>query len=146
MLTALKSLARRTRGRIGWLARDSKGFALLESVMAVTIFAFLGSSLMIGIRTANISGEVVEDHSIAEKLARNQMEYVRNQTYASGSGTYVSIKDATDVTFAVDTGYTGTAQPLEYITGETDIEKVMVTVKNGTDTILILETLRAKPR
>lgn len=76
-----KYLSRGFLQRFRRIGQDSKGIALLETVMAITIFAALGTALMVGIRTANISGEVVEDQSVAEKLARNQMEYVFNQSY-----------------------------------------------------------------
>ncbi len=112
--------------------------------MAVTIFAALGTALMVGIRTANNSGEMVEDQSIAEKLARNQMEYVFTQSYLDPPDSYVSIKDATDVSFTVDPGFTVTANATEYLAAVTDIEKVIVTVKSGNEIIHTLETLRTK--
>ena len=117
----------------------------MEAVMGITIFAALGTALMIGIRTANISGEVVEDHSIAEKLARNQMEYVHTQPYVAPGGNYETLDDAVAITYNVDQGYTVAAQALTYtkpIVTDTDIERVVVTVTHGTKTILVLETLR----
>jgi len=118
--------------------------ALLETVMAVTIFAALGTALMVGIRTANNSGEMVEDQSIAEKLARNQMEYVFTQSYLNPPASYLSIMDATDVSFTVDPGFTVTANATEYMSAVTDIEKVVVTVQSGSETVLTLDTLRTK--
>ena len=143
-----KYLSRGILQRFRRIGQDTKGIALLETVMAITIFAALGTALMVGIRTANISTEVVEDQSIAEKLARNQMEYVFNQSYLNPPSSYVSIKDATDVSFTVDPGFTVTANATEYLAAATDIEKVVVTVVvavySGSETVLTLETLRTK--
>ena len=132
------------------MARDSRGFALLESVMAVTIFAALGTAVMVGIRTANISSEVVEGQSIAEKLARNQMEYVFSQAYKDpGPGVkYDSIE--TSSAFTVDPGFGVSAEsqvvPADelLIVDDANIEKVVVTVTRDTETILVLDTLRTK--
>ena len=100
---------------------------------------------MVGIRTANLSTQVVERHSIAEKLARNQMEYVFTQSYKNpGPGVkYVSIEADSD--FTVDPRFSVSADAVEYITGDTDAEKVLVTVTRDAETVLVLETLRTKP-
>ena len=137
------------RGRFRRLARDSRGFALLETIMAITIFAALGTAVMVGIRTANISGVIVNEQSIAEKLARNQMEYVYTQGYVSPPGTYVTIDSAQDVAFTVDAGYSVTAAAVAFtgdptIVTDTNIETVVVTISRGSKTILVLETLRTK--
>ena len=145
MLFFFRQLAQHARGRLRRIAQDDRGAALMEAVMGITIFAALGTALMIGIRTANISGEVVEDHSIAEKLARNQMEYVYTQTYVAPGGNYETLDQAQTITYNVDQGYTVTAQALTYtnpIVTDTDIERVVVTITRGTKTILVLETLR----
>jgi hypothetical protein len=144
----LKYLTQGTAQRFRGLAQDSRGVALLESVMAITIFAALGTALMVGIRTANISGAVVEDHSIAEQLARNQMEYVFTQPYLAPPSAYPSILNSTDVTYTVDPGFTVTADALVWAEGnpaivtDTNIEKVVVTVSDASRDILVLETLR----
>ena len=87
----------------------------------------------------------MEDHSIAEKLARNQMEYVYTQPYVAPGGDYETLDEASTVTYNVDPGYTVTAQALTYtkpIVTDTDIARVVVTITRGTKTILVLETLR----
>ena len=127
---------------------DSGGTALLETVVALTIFAALGTAVLMGVRIAHTSGDIVEGHSIAESLARNQMEYVFSQSYVSPPGSYVSIADATDVSFAVEPAFGVTAQALVYTEGDpsivtdANIEKVWVTVTRNGQSILTLETLR----
>ena len=110
------------------VAQDSKGFAMLESIMAITIFASLGTAVAVGIRTADLSTQEVEGHSLAEKLARNQMEYVLTQNYKNPgpSVQYVSIENDSD--FTVGPGFNVSADAVGYITGDTDIEKALVTV------------------
>ena len=112
--------------------------------MAITIFASLGTAVAVGIRTANLSTQEVEGHSLAEKLARNQMEYVFTQGYKNPgpSAQYVSIENDSD--FTVDPGFSVSVDALEYIVGDTDIEKVVVTVTRDAETVFALETLRTK--
>jgi len=144
-----KHTIRDAGGRLPWIAQDSRGFALLETIMAITIFAALGTAVMVGIRTANISGVVVDKQSIAEKLARNQMEYVLTQDYVSPPGSYVTLDQAQDMAFTVDAGYSLTAEAVAFtgdpnIVTDTNIETVVVTITRGSETILVLETLRTK--
>ena len=147
-----KHIVQDAGGRLRWIARDSRGFAMLETIMAITIFAALGTAIMVGIRTANISGAIVDEQSIGEKLARNQMEYVLTQDYVSPPGSYVTLDQAQDVTFTVDTGYSVTAvaealTAAEFdlsIVNDTNMQKVTVTINHGSKTILTLETLRTK--
>ena len=118
--------------------------------MAITIFASLGTAVAVGILTADLSTQEVEGQSIAEKLARNQMEYVFTQTYkAPGPGiNYVSIEDDTDFTVDAGFGVSAKAQVVPAselpIVTDADIEKVVVTVTRDAETVFVLETLRTK--
>ena len=112
--------------------------------MAITIFASLGTAVAVGIRTANLSTQEVESHSLAEKLARNQMEYVFTQTYKNPGTNVQYATIANDSDYTVDSGFVVSADALEYTTDETDIERVLVTVTRDSETVLVLETLRTK--
>lgn len=122
--------------------RDGSGALLLETIVAITVFAAVGLAVLLGVGAAHISGNSVEGKSIAERLARNQMEYVFTQTYQNPPTTYVSISDAADVTYIVPKGYTVGATAQEYKSGVVSIEKVTVTVNRDSQSILVLETLR----
>ena len=128
---------------------ESRGTALLETVIAITIFAALGTALLMGVRSAHTSGDLIERNSIAENLARNQIEYVFDQSYLSPPATYVSIADAVGVSYTVELGFSVTAQALAFtggdpsIVNDTNLERVLVTVSEGGQSILSVETLRA---
>ena len=138
-----RQLAQPARWRLRRIAQDDRGAALIEAVMGITILAALGVALMTGIRTANISGEVVTDKSVATKLARNQLEYVFSQPYVLPGGSYETLDQAQNVAYTVDTGYSVSADASMFIPAETAIERVVVTVTHGAKTILVLETLRS---
>ena len=128
-----------------WLARDSSGPLLLETVVAISIFSLVGTAVLLGVRVAHTSASVVENHSIAERLARNQMEYVFDQGFKVVGQSYVSINDAPSL-FSVPAGYQITAVAQQFLTADAyqgSIEKVMVTVSLDGESVTVLETLRA---
>jgi len=110
---------------------------LLEVAVAVLIFGTVGAAVMVGIRTAHLSGERTEYQAAAENLGRNQMEDVFNQVYLPPPASYPSI--------SVPSMYTVTASATEFIGGATSLEKLTVSVTFDGRDILSLETLRAAP-
>ena len=80
------------------LARESAGSMLLETVVAVMVFGLVGTAVMGGLGTVNISGAKTESQSIAENIARNQMEYLFSQPYREPQQT-------PHPTISVPTGY-----------------------------------------
>ena len=123
---------------------DSRGSILLETVVAVIIFALIGAATMVGIQTSTVTGESVEDKSIAEILARNQMEHVFNQEYKAPPLDYASIADVPGNTFSVPSDFTVTASAVEMPgTAGTEVETVKVTISRNSQEILVLETIRS---
>ena len=110
---------------------------LLEAAVAVLIFGTVGTAVLVGISTAHSSEERTEYQAAAENIGRNQMEDVFNQVYLPPPASYSSI--------SVPSMYTVTADATEFIAGETDVEKLTVSVTFEGRSILLLETLRAGP-
>ena len=139
---SINQTKRLLRQRLQAACKGAQGSILIEAVIALTIIGALGTAVVMGVGTAHTSGDIVETHSTAETLARNQMEYVFTQDYAIPSGPYDSIADAPP-------GYTVTAQAWEFTEGnalivnDDNIERVIVTVNKGGQSVLVLETLRA---
>ena len=128
------------------LTLDSRGYLLLEAIVAVAIFGSVGTAVMLGVQTAHITGNKVEEHSLAERLARNQMEYVFTQSYLAVGQSYVSIEDAPPGLFTIPAGYAVTAVADQYVAPDSyqgSIEKVVVTVSRSGNSALVLESLRA---
>ena len=124
---------------------DGRGSILLETVVAVVIFALIGAAVMVGIQTSTLTGESVEDKSIAENLARNQMEYVFNQAYKAPPLDYASIADIQGNTFSVPSDFTVTAVAVSRPgTVGTDVETVKVTISRNGKELLVLETIRGR--
>jgi hypothetical protein len=125
--------------RLRKLLGGSRGSILLETVIATMVFALAGTAVLSGLSVMHNTGAMVEGHSVAEILARNQMEHVFTLPYQSAPATYTSI--------AVPPGYSVTAVAVDLVAGapDPDVEKVVVTAGRGGENILTLETVRAKP-
>ena len=116
---------------------DTKGNLLLEALVAITILALAGGAVLSGMSTALNTGFMVEGQSVAEEIARNQMESVFNVSYQEPLSTpYPPI--------VPPAGYAINLTADEYLTGDVNIEMVVVTVSRDSENILVLETLRTR--
>jgi len=118
-------------------ALDARGSLLLESMIAITVFAVVGGAVLSGTSTSLKTGTLVEGQSIAEEIARNQMESVFNESYQEPPGSPYA-------TMVPPAGYAVTVAADEYLTGDVDIEMVVVTVSRDSENLLVLETLRTR--
>ena len=128
------------RNVLRWLlraARDCAGGPLIETVVALSVFAMVGTAVLVGVQTIQNSGNRTEDKAVAENLARNQMEHVFNLAYKDATSTYSSIS-------SVQSGYVVTAAANQFVSGDLDVQKVVVTVTRGGESLLVLETLRTR--
>ena len=116
---------------------DTNGSLLLETVVAITVFALAGGAVLSGASTALNTGSRVENQSVAEVIARNQMESVFNETYQEPLGTPYP-------TIVPPAGYAISLAADEYLPGDVDIEMVIVAVSRYSENILVLETLRTR--
>lgn len=60
----------------------SEGGLLLEVVVALSLFSLVGAAIMVGLSTVYKSSSVTSDQSVAENVARNQMEQVLTLRFA----------------------------------------------------------------
>lgn len=118
------------------LALGTRGSLLIEAVVATTIFTIVGSAVLVGLSTTHISGAKTEEQSVAENIARNQMEKVFSLPYRDPPSTYPAI--------TTTSGYEVSAAAEEYVIGDPNIEKVVVRVTHESQEVLVLETMRAK--
>ena len=128
------------RNVLRWLlraARDCAGGPLIETVVALSVFAMVGTAVLVGVQTIQNSGNRTEGKAVAENLARNQMEHVFNLAYKDATSTYGSIS-------SVPSGYVVTAAANQFVSGDLDVQKVVVTVTRGGESLLVLETLRTR--
>ena len=122
--------------RLRTLSRNCRGEFLMETMIAVMVFALIGTAVLSGVSMAHTSGASTERQSTAENIARNQMEYIFSLPYQNPPSSYPTI--------GVPQGYGVTCTAEEYVLGDPNIEKVIITVTFDSTQQLVLETLRIK--
>lgn len=108
----------------------------MEVVVALAVLTLVGAASLAALRTSYQSGAVTEEIAVADNLARNQIEYILSQPYQVPPLSYPTI--------VPPPGYVVTNSTTEYLPGDTNMEKVVVTIThNGTQRV-VLETLRTR--
>jgi prepilin-type N-terminal cleavage/methylation domain-containing protein len=79
---------------------SSRGFTLIEVVVAIGLMGIIAISVLGALSTASMALLTADQQATAESLARSQMEYVKNQIYNStqpgGEATYEEIAPIPD--------------------------------------------------
>lgn len=109
---------------------------MVETVVAITVFALVATAMLAGVSTAQLSGSKSDGHATAENLVRNQIEEIFSLPYQAPPVTFMPI--------AAPAGYTVTATAVEYVPGDSNVERIEVTITRGGDVILVIETLRQR--
>jgi type II secretory pathway pseudopilin PulG len=117
------------------LIRRESGITLLETVIALAILGVVSVSFLNGLTTASKSVLITDEHSTAESLAENQMEWVKNSVY-SYNATYseAPIPDGKDF---YQYSASILASPLH--TPDDGIQKITVTIQRSGSTVFSLE-------
>lgn len=118
--------------------KGRRGSLLLEVLIASMVMTLVGGAVLGGLSLSHRSGAKVEQHSVAENIARNQMEYVYSQPYLTSPSTYASV--------SAPPGYSARAAGSEFVAGDPNVQKVVTTVSRDGQDILVLEAVRVKPR
>ena len=107
--------------------KNEKGFAALETIIAVALIGIISAAFMNSLTTACESFVTVDSVTTARNLAESQMEFVKGQVYSDN--------------------YTPAAVPVEYVgytveivTSQlrTDIQRVTISVDRGGEEITSL--------
>jgi prepilin-type N-terminal cleavage/methylation domain-containing protein len=64
---------------------SSRGLTMIEVLIAIAILGIISITFLSALSTASLSVGLADERTVAESLARRQMEYVKNQGYNSAS-------------------------------------------------------------
>lgn len=113
--------------------RDEKGFSLIEVLLAVALAGIVGLAIPSALSSANKTTIINNERTLAESLARSQMDNIQNQTYDKSNSppvysTMLNIPDNYSVTIStarLDPKADGT-------TSDDGLQQITVTVsQNG---------------
>ena len=115
---------------------DNHGALLLETLIAVTVMMSVASAAMVGLSATQRTRVSLERQAMAENILRNQMEYIFSFPYQTTTVQYQAI--------TVPSGYqvSNVQQVEELVAGNSDLQKITVTVSYNGSELLVLETYR----
>ena len=145
MKKRMQNPARAVRRRVTALAGGNRGGLLIEVIIAMFVFTLVGTAILSGISTTQISGAEVESQAIAENIARNQIEYIMVQAYISPEDLdnydFISFPAGYNLVITKDPLEVNVEGSLQTLDSDT-IEKVVVTVTYQGNPVLTLETVK----
>lgn len=116
--------------------KDQRGAFLAEVLAAVSVFTLLGTAVMTSVSATGAASESIRVSATADTLASNQIQEILSTPYVDPPFTFTPMTPPT--------GYSLTAVAEQYVPGDTNISKIIVTVSYGADVATTLETLRLK--
>ena len=108
--------------------KSEKGFALIETLVALALLGIIAVVFLGGIGTATKATIVADEQTTAESLVRSEIEYVKNCTYQ-----YSATQYPVDPSINIPYGWSMPVPAVELVHATDDgIQKVTITVeRNG---------------
>ena len=134
------SLGRAVVNRLGSVVGDSKGTILLETVIATIVFALVGTAVLAGLSTMYASWSKTEVQSVAENVARNQMEFLFSQPYREPQQTPYPTMSGIPANYSVAT----MVEFADSVDPDPEVERITITSRYDGQDILTLQTLQGR--
>lgn len=162
MPVKMKKLRLTSKTRRAWQGR-SRGFTLIEVVIAIALIGIVGAAILSALSTASLALIIADRRATAESIARTQMEYVKNQSsnpyeFAPNGGEviYVKIADIPDgyaiwsinredvpVEDVIGVPWDSGNNTAAYV--DAGIQRIKLVIKNDDDVIVTLEDYKRRP-
>ena len=129
--------------RLGAIVRRAeRGFTLIEVLVALGIFGFVGLGIMGGLATAFRAQDTNRIHTIGENLARAVLEDIRFKDYENDN-------DYSPFSVPVPHGYSFTVTTVPFCAPkpceeDINLQKITVTTLRGGEAILTVEDLKVR--
>lgn len=120
--------------------KGQAGFSLIEVLLAVALVGALATSVPGALAGASRATITASQHTMAETLARSQMDYIQNQAYDSANATPVyALITNIPASYGIVTPMAARLDPKGDGTANDDgLQKITVTVKYNDREVLTL--------
>lgn len=113
--------------------QPQKGFTLIETLIALAILSALGLAVLGAVTTAHKATILTNEKTTASSLARDQMEYIQQQTYEDPP-------DYAILTIPAEySGYSYVTSTPMAVDVDTGLQKITVSVQMDAKTLYTLE-------
>ena len=134
-----RSLFATFSARVARPLRDQLGFTLLEVLVSLSIFGFIGVGLLAALSSGLRAQDVNRVHVVGENLARAVLEDIRFQPYADSYT--VSVPVPSRFSFTASTAPFCAPEPC---TPDINLQRSVVTTFRGGEAILTVEDLKVR--
>lgn len=115
--------------------KGEKGFAIIETLVALALLGIIAVAFLSGVATASKASSIANERAIAESLVRSEAEYVKNCAYQDSVSEY-----PVDPSLTVPDSWT-VPPPVVGLVHATDdgIQEVTVTAEHNGEEVLSLK-------
>jgi type II secretory pathway pseudopilin PulG len=115
-----------------WLRRikvqGERGLGIVESLAAVAVLGAAVVAFIVALSTGSLAVREVDEETVAQSLARSQLEYIKDYPYNSAATTYPKVE--------TPEGYTVSVAVSSIPETNTDIQKITVIISRESEDIL----------
>jgi len=122
------------RQRLAWLrlrVKGERGFSLVEALVAVSVTAVAVVALVTALSSGAIAVGEVESETVAQRLARAQLEHIKGLSYDVTGASY-SILDAPEG-YLISLDYDSVPET------DSNIQKITATISREGEDVLVVE-------
>ena len=115
--------------------KGEKGFAIIETLVALALLGIIAVALLSGVATASKASSIANERAIAESLVHSEAEYVKSCAYQDSASEY-----PVDPSLTVPDSWT-VPPPVVGLVHATDdgIQEVTVTAEHNGEEVLSLK-------
>ena len=119
--------------------KSQKGFALIETLVALGIFGLVAVTSLSGMATITQGNMIASERATAESLVRSEIEYVKQCAYQYDASEY-----PIDSTLTIPQGWSLAPPAVEPVHATDDgIQKITITAEHNGKSVLSVEIYKA---
>jgi len=119
--------------------KSQKGFALIETLVALGIFGLVAVTSLSGMATITQGNVIASERATAESLVRSEIEYVKRCAYQYDASEY-----PIDSTLTIPQGWSLAPPAVEPVHATDDgIQKITITAEHNGKSVLSIEIYKA---
>ena len=119
--------------------KSQKGFALIETLVALGIFGLVAVTSLSGMATITQGNVIASERATAESLVRSEIEYVKQCAYQYDASEY-----PIDSTLTIPQGWSLAPPAVEPVHATDDgIQKITITAEHNGKSVLSVEIYKA---
>jgi Tfp pilus assembly protein PilV len=128
--------------------KEQTGTTLIETVIALSVLAAAALASLMGVRTLYDTLVLSERRTVAESLAKSQLEDIKRQPYIADGCPSPQYQQISPVQIPQDYGVSPSATCIDSqgneVSTDTGLQRVTVTVTHNNRVVLTLSTYKAK--